>query len=63
MGLRRQVNLKCKECIYDPISGRGTWRQQVEACTATSCPLWDVRPTSSKSRKDEGDDGDDGDDN
>lgn len=46
MSLRAAINAKCKECIYDPIGGRGNWRQQVEACTALSCPLWLVRPTS-----------------
>ena len=38
----------CKHCIYDPFSGLGTWRQQVESCTATGCPLWSVRPLSSR---------------
>jgi hypothetical protein len=23
-----------------------TWRQQVDACTAPSCPLFDVRPSA-----------------
>lgn len=50
MSLRAAVNAKCKECIYDPIAGRGTWRQQVEACTSRSCPLFAVRPTSSSSK-------------
>jgi hypothetical protein len=46
MSLRAAINAKCKECIYDPISGRGTWRQQVEACTSRTCPLFPVRPKS-----------------
>lgn len=46
MSLRAAINAKCKECIYDPIGGRGNWRQQVEACTAPACPLFPVRPTS-----------------
>ena len=46
MSLRAAINAKCKECIYDPIAGRGTWRQQVEACTSYRCPLYPVRPVS-----------------
>src|SRR5688572_21922364 len=49
LGLRAAINAKCKECIYDPISGFGTWRQQVEACTSPKCPLYRVRPTSNTS--------------
>ena len=49
MSLRKAVNAKCKECIYDPKSGLGSWRKQVSYCRCTSCPLYDVRPkTSSK---------------
>lgn len=44
--LRRAINAKCADCIHDPQSGLGTWRQQVEACPATDCPLWSVRPKS-----------------
>jgi len=44
--MRKAVNNKCKECIYDPLSGLGTWRQQVEGCTSTDCPLYPVRPLS-----------------
>ena len=47
-GMRGKVNAKCAECIYDDLGGNGTWRQQTEACTATECPLWPIRPTSSK---------------
>jgi len=42
--LRRAINHKCKECIYDPRPGNGTWRQQVAACTSNSCALFNVRP-------------------
>jgi hypothetical protein len=42
-GLRGKINAKCIECIYDPSSGGGTWREQVWACTAPSCPLYSVR--------------------
>jgi hypothetical protein len=41
--LRAAVNLKCRECAYDP-KAPGTWRAQVEACTCFSCPIWAVRP-------------------
>jgi hypothetical protein len=47
MSLRAAINAKCKDCIYDPLSGLGNWRQQVGACTAKTCPLWPVRPLSS----------------
>lgn len=43
---KQAINAKCKSCIYDPISGNGTWRQQVEECTNGGCELFDVRPTS-----------------
>ena len=47
MSLRKPVDEKCKDCIYDP-TVPGTWRQQVFLCSANSCPLWGVRakPTS-----------------
>ena len=41
--LRSAINAQFKDCIYDA-SGKGTWRQQVEACTSYNCPLYDVRP-------------------
>ena len=44
--LRDAINDKCRDCIYDPIAGGGTWRQQVESCTSGNCPLFDVRPIS-----------------
>ena len=40
------INAMCKQCIFDPIGGPGTWRQQVEACPSTQCPLWRFRPVS-----------------
>lgn len=46
--LRALINAKCKDCIYDPLSGMGTWRQQVEACECEECPLWAVRPKAAK---------------
>jgi len=45
-GLRGKIDAKCCECIYDPVSGNGTWRQQVEACTSKTCPLHPVRPVA-----------------
>ena len=42
--LRKAIAAKCKDCIYDPESGLGTWRNQVYLCTAKECPLYPVRP-------------------
>jgi hypothetical protein len=44
-GLRSRIDAKCCECIYDPFQP-GTWRKQVELCTAQTCPLFRVRPRS-----------------
>ena len=44
---RAAVDAKCRECIFDPESGLGTWRQQVEACAIDDCPLWPIRARSS----------------
>lgn len=49
MSLRKAIDDKCRECIYDPVSGGGNWRQQVTQCTSYSCPLYSVRPLT-KSR-------------
>jgi len=46
MSLRKAINEMCKWCIYDPKSGLGTWRQQVEGCTSPECPLFSKRPKS-----------------
>lgn len=46
VSLRAAVNAKCRDCIYDPQSGLGNWRQQVTACTCARCPLFSVRPIS-----------------
>lgn len=46
MSLRGAINAKCRECIYDPLSGLGTWRQQVSACRVYRCPLWQFRPVA-----------------
>lgn len=44
--LRSAINSKCRECIYCPLTGNGSWRLQVENCTSISCPLYTVRPKS-----------------
>lgn len=45
---RLAINAMCYQCIYDPAGGAGgSWRQQVEACVATHCALWKLRPKSS----------------
>lgn len=49
--LRAAVNAKCRSCIYDPGSGNGTWREQVEACTSSNCPLHPFRPISGAKRR------------
>ena len=48
--LRDAINAKGKDCIYDPLSGLGAWREQVAGCTATDCPLYPVRPTTTARR-------------
>jgi hypothetical protein len=45
VSLRGAINAKCKDCIYDPLSGGGTWREQVAQYSAPACPLWIVRPS------------------
>ena len=44
-GFRGKIDAKCIDCIYDPYSA-GTWRKQVEDCTAPDCPLYPIRPLS-----------------
>ena len=44
MSLRKAINNKCRECLYDPIGGNGTWLNQVADCTSFSCALHSVRP-------------------
>jgi hypothetical protein len=43
MNLPAAVDAMCKACIFDR-DADGTWRQQVAACTARTCPLYQVRP-------------------
>lgn len=42
--LRKSIDAKCKDCLYDPECGGGTWRQQIAKCSSIGCPLWPVRP-------------------
>lgn len=43
--LRAAIDAMCRQCLYDPkAAGLGHWRQQIEACTDTGCPLYPVRP-------------------
>ena len=44
--MRKAIDAKCKDCIYDPLSGLGTWKQQVQGCTSKECGLWPVRAKS-----------------
>lgn len=43
VSLRKAINVKCRECVYDPYQ-KGTWRAQVKACTCYRCPLFAMRP-------------------
>ena len=43
MSLRKCINEKCRDCIYDSFAP-GTWLQQVSLCSVKSCALYDVRP-------------------
>lgn len=47
MSLRKAINDKCKDCLYDPKCGGGTWREQIAKCSSIDCPLWIVRPMPS----------------
>jgi len=49
MSLRQAINDKCRDCIYDPAEP-GAWRMQVEACGIDTCPLWPVRPKSTRKK-------------
>jgi len=47
VSLRRAIDAKCKDCLYDPLSGGGKWREQVAQCSSVNCPLWPIRPAPS----------------
>lgn len=45
--MRSAINAYCRSCGYDPLDrGAGNWRQQIGACQATACELWEFRPVS-----------------
>jgi hypothetical protein len=50
MSLRTAIDAFCRSCVYDPNEEKtlGDWVQQIERCTASSCPLFAVRPTCSR---------------
>lgn len=50
MKLRKAINSKCKECIYDP-GQKGSWRGQVAQCTSKNCPLYPVRPKTTGNKR------------
>lgn len=50
MTMRKAVEAKCFECIYDPLD-TGTKHQQVEDCTSPNCPLYDYRPISGPTKQ------------
>jgi len=47
MSLRNAINKMCEHCIYDKGSTGGKL-QQIAECTATKCPLFEVRPLPKK---------------
>ena len=40
----KAIEMKCAECVYDTVGGKGSWREQVKLCLGTSCTLYPVRP-------------------
>jgi hypothetical protein len=42
-GLRGKIDAMCVYCIYDPMVGGGTWKQQVKSCSSAQCPLHPIR--------------------
>lgn len=49
--LRAAINAMCKSCLYDPGNGNGAWREQVQGCSSSNCPLHPVRPLPVKATK------------
>ena len=49
--LRKAIAEMCKQCIYDPKGGYGTWREQVLACTSEACQLYPYRPVPAPASK------------
>jgi hypothetical protein len=50
MSLRSAINAFCRACLHDSRE-KGTWREQIGACTARACPLFKVRPKPTKRSK------------
>ena len=48
---RDAINAQCRDCIYDEKAGNGSWRNQIELCSCTDCPLYAVRPLTSATTK------------
>jgi hypothetical protein len=42
VSLRKAIDAKCRDCIYDE-AAPGSWRAQVAQCSGLSCPLWPYR--------------------
>jgi hypothetical protein len=51
LSLRAAINAMCRSCLYDPGNGNGGWREQVEVCSSSNCPLHPVRPMPVRARK------------
>lgn len=51
LSLRGAINAMCRSCLYDPGNGNGGWREQVEGCSSSNCPLHSVRPLPVRARK------------
>lgn len=47
---QRAIDAFCKYCIYDA-GAEGGWRQQVGACAAKDCPLYQLRPVSTGAKR------------
>lgn len=47
---KKAIANHCKGCTYDS-QDKGNWLQQVEACTITSCDLYEHRPLTHKTRR------------
>jgi len=50
MSRQQAIDAMCKECIYDPANGNGTWRKQVQECSSVGCPLYPYRPVPKVSK-------------
>ena len=53
MSRKKAIDEYCKQCIFDEKAGMGTWRQQVEGCPMSDCPLFEYRPISRTRRSKE----------